>query len=241
MRISVVVPAFNEERLIAGTLAAIEPGLDAFRRRCWEVERIVCDNNSTDATAAIARAAGATVVFEPVNQIARARNRGAEAATGDWIVFIDADTHPPAALFEDVAAAIESGRCIAGGATIRLDGHYPRAAAITAGWNWVSRTARWFAGSFVFCDAKAFREAGGFSARLFAGEEIDLSRRLKPIARRAGREILILHRHPVVTSARKIHLYSTREHLTFLARTVLGGGRTLTNREACHTWYDGRR
>jgi len=75
MKISVVIPAFNEERLLPGTCAR-SGALAALERRQWQTEVIVCDNNSTDATAAIARAAGATVVFEPVNQIARARNRG---------------------------------------------------------------------------------------------------------------------------------------------------------------------
>ena len=70
----------------------------AFVRRGWGVELIVCDNNSTDRTAEIARNAGARVVFEPVNQIARARNRGAAAATGDWLIFVDADSHPSAGL-----------------------------------------------------------------------------------------------------------------------------------------------
>ena len=50
---------------------------NAFTQRGWDFELIVCDNNSTDRTAEIARAAGATVEFEPVNQIARARNSGA--------------------------------------------------------------------------------------------------------------------------------------------------------------------
>ena len=41
--------------------------------------------------------------------------------------------------------------------------------------------------------------------------------------------------------SRKMQLYTPREHLAFLARTVLGGGRTLRNRAACPIWYDGRR
>src|SRR5262245_18404182 len=93
----------------------------AFGEAGWESELIVCDNNSTDATAAIARAAGATVVFEPVNQIARARNAGAAAASGDWLLFIDADSHPSSELFADVADAIQSGSCLAGGSTVALD------------------------------------------------------------------------------------------------------------------------
>lgn len=110
MKISVIVPAFNEARLLGETLAQIKAAFSAFARRAWEVELVVCDNNSTDRTADIARAAGATVVFEPVNQIARARNTGAAAATGDWLIFVDADSHPSAALFSDVADAISSSR-----------------------------------------------------------------------------------------------------------------------------------
>jgi glycosyltransferase involved in cell wall biosynthesis len=241
LKISIVIPAFNEERLIAETLRCVHAAMAAFARRGWETELIVCDNNSTDRTAEIAREAGANVVFEPVNQIARARNRGAEAASGDWLVFIDADSRPGAELFGDLAEQIQSGRCLAGGATVRLDGHYPKAGAVTGLWNWISRTFHWLAGSFIFCDAAAFRNIGGFNNELFASEEIDLSRRLKTLARAERKEIVILHRHPLVTSARKVQLYTLREHLSFLAKTVLTRGKTLNSREACHTWYDGRR
>jgi glycosyltransferase involved in cell wall biosynthesis len=92
--VSVVIPAFNEERLLGESLRQVRAAMTAFARRGWQAELIVCDNNSTDRTADVARAAGATVVFEPINQIGRARNRGAEAATGEWLIFIDADTHP---------------------------------------------------------------------------------------------------------------------------------------------------
>ena len=94
MRISVIIPAFNEELLLGETLRHVNAAMAGFSRRGWETELIVCDNNSTDNTAKLARAAGATVVFEPFNQIARARNAGAAAACGEWLVFIDADSHP---------------------------------------------------------------------------------------------------------------------------------------------------
>ena len=115
LTISLIIPAFNEERLLARTLAAVNAGRAAFTKPGWSAQLIVCDNNSTDRTAEIARAAGATVVFEPVNQIARARNTGAAAATGDWLLFIDADSLPEAALFAEVVDQIQSGRCLAGG------------------------------------------------------------------------------------------------------------------------------
>ena len=82
MRVSVVIPAFNEEKLLPASLAAIRAAAAAFEFRGWTWECVVCDNNSTDGTAACARAAGATVVFEPVNQIGRARDACVRAGGG---------------------------------------------------------------------------------------------------------------------------------------------------------------
>jgi glycosyltransferase involved in cell wall biosynthesis len=241
VKISIVIPAFNEERLLGESLAQIKSASGVFVRRGWEVELIVCDNNSTDHTAEIARASGATVVFEPINQIARARNSGAAAATGDWLIFVDADSHPSAELLADVAEQILGGKCLAGGATIRLDAHYLPAAIITWMWNRASRFLKLLAGSFIFCDTAAFRKIGGFSNELFAAEELELSKRLKKLARETGKRIVILHLHPLLTSARKMKLYTAREHLRFFLRAIFNQRRTLTSRDAAHLWYDGRR
>ena len=236
MKLSVIVPAFNEERLLAGTLRHLEVGLEVFERRGWSSELVVCDNNSTDRTSEIARRAGARVVFEPLNQISRARNAGAKAASGEWLLFVDADSSPSPGLFGEVLAAIESGRCVGGGATVAMAHPSPALAVWIVLWNAISRSLGWAAGSFIFCDAAAFRAVGGFSEELFASEEIDLSRRLKRLGR-----FVILHRHPLVTSGRKAELYSWREHASFWLRWLATGGRNLRRREGCRIWYDGRR
>jgi glycosyltransferase involved in cell wall biosynthesis len=241
MKISVVVPAFNEERLLPASLQHIKESSIEFDKRGWQTELIVCDNNSTDRTAEIAREAGADVVFEPVNQISRARNTGAASASGDWLIFVDADSFPSPELFDDVATAIEAGVCLGGGSTVRLESDRLDVRLWVAAWNALSRRARWAAGSFVFCEAAAFRELGGFSETLYAGEEIELSRRLKRLAGRKHRSVVILHRHPLRSSARKVRLYSSGELFLFLLRTIACGGRTLRSRDACFAWYDGRR
>jgi glycosyltransferase involved in cell wall biosynthesis len=201
----------------------------------------VCDNNSTDRTAEIAREVDAMVVFEPINQIARARNRGASIATADWLVFVDADSHPSAELFTDVAEQIKSGRCLAGGVTVRLDEKHFVAGWVTRLWNCASRIFKLLAGSFIFCEAAAFRKIGGFNIEFFAAEELELSKRLWQLARDTNKKVVILHRHPLITSARKMRLYSSWEHLRLLARVIFSRGRILRNREAAHLWYDGRR
>ncbi|MSU41689.1 MAG: glycosyltransferase [Pedosphaera sp.] len=241
MKISVVVPAFNEEKLIADTLRSIRLASEAFAARGWEWEMVVCDNDSTDRTAELARAGGARVVHEPMRQIARSRNAGAAVATGDWLVFVDADSQPSPGLFGAVAEVIVGGRHLGGGSTVTMDDTRLWFRIGLAFWNGISRTCRWMAGSFIFCERRVFQEMGGFNEALYAAEEIEFSRRLKSRARREGKKLVILRRHPLLTSSRKVHLYTPWEIARFMLRTVLSGGRTLGTRQQCEIWYDGRR
>ncbi|MBM3826068.1 MAG: glycosyltransferase [Verrucomicrobia bacterium] len=242
MRVSVVLPAFNEAKLLPAALAAVKAAAAAFAARGWEWECVVCDNNSTDATAAVARAAGATVVFEPVNQIGRARDAGARVARGEWLVFIDADSTPSAELFAAIADRIAEGRALGGGSTVELEPGTPRFARMVCGlWNLWSRLAGWAAGSCVWVEAAAFREAGGFGTEHYAGEEVFLSRRLQAVARHRGLRFEILSAHPLLTSSRKVRLYTVGEALRFFFRMAFSFGRASRRADVCHLWYDGRR
>lgn len=241
--LSIIVPAFNEEKLLAASLQAVKAAAArAFAPAGLAWELIVCDNNSTDRTAEIARAEGARVVFEPVNQIGRARNTGAAAAAGDWFLFIDADSRPSAALLADVAALIRRPDVLLAGATIALDEGNSLHRFACGVWNRMSRLRRLVAGSFILVRAEAFHEVGGFDLKFFAGEEIDLALRLqKRVGRRERRRTVILHRHPLLTSARKLRLYRKRELFRFLVKSVFRPLKTASNREDCALWYDGRR
>jgi glycosyltransferase involved in cell wall biosynthesis len=240
MKISIIVPAFNEEKMLASSLAAMGEAAKAFEKSAdWEL--IVCDNNSTDRTAEIARAAGAQVIFEPINQISRARNRGASVATGDWLIFIDADSFPSSGLFARALSEMRNPRCAGGGCLLRLDQMQAFSTFFLGCWNLVSRMTHWAAGSFVYCDAKLFRELSGFSERLFASEEIEFCQRLKRAARAQKRRLHIITDERLLTSARKMHLYTRAEHVRFLLRAALLPGRILTSRDQCALWYNGRR
>ena len=243
MRISIIIPAFNEEKLLGKTLTFVQAAAVAFTRRGWEMELIVCDNNSTDRTAEIARAAGATVVFEPINQIAGARNRGASVATGDWLLFVDGDTQPDAELFADAADAMATGHCLAGGATLKLEpGRHPWLGSLFILFgNVISRFQSFHPGPFIFCEAAAFRQVGGFSTQLFAMEDFCFSEDLRKLARANGKKNVVLRRHPIVVSARKTHLYTPWEHIRYLLRSTFARRKTLTDPKACNLWYDGRR
>ena len=241
-RISIVIPAYNEEKILASSLASIRDAATAFEHAGIATELIVCDNNSTDATASMAADAGARVVFEPFNQIGRARNTGAAHATGEWLLFVDADSHPSYELCGDVARAIQRGRCVAGGTAIAVERREALAVRLVVwSWNAASRVARWCAGSFLFCETTAFRAVGGFSEQLFISEDVELMSRLKRYARANRRTIEILHRHPLLTSARKAHLYTPREFAATYLRMLLTAGRSMRDPRRLPIWYDGRR
>ncbi len=118
--------------------------------------------------------------------------------------------------------------------------HFLLAGFFTLTWNWSSRLWRLLAGSFIYVETTAFRKIGGFNDKMFAAEELDLSKRLKKLAQETGKEIVILHSHPLVTSARKMRLYTAWDHLKLLAHVTFNR-RALYHRESCTLWYDGRR
>lgn len=88
--ISVVIPSYNDALFLERCLAALAGQL----RPADEI--IVVDNASTDATADVARAAGVRVVYEPMRGIWPAAATGYDAASGDVIARLDADSVPPA-------------------------------------------------------------------------------------------------------------------------------------------------
>ena len=240
MKLSIVIPAWNEARLLPGTLVAVEAAARAvFPAAGIEWEVIVCDNNSTDNTAALARAAGALVIHEPINQIGRARNTGATAAGGDWILFLDADSTPSVAMFAELSGHLRDSRVLYGGAPLEMDTPIPGSGAVVALWHGVARLFSWAAGSFLFVRRAAFVSVGGFSPELFAGEELDLSARLRALARHTGRRFVMLE-SPLITSGRKLHSWGPAYHAKLFWRVISSRGESLKNRKECAIWYEGR-
>src|SRR5262245_42626836 len=86
-RFSVVVPCFNEAEYVGATLRSLQSQTYA-----GSYEIIVVDNNSTDATAEIARSYGVRVVHEPNPGVCWARQRGTVESIGDIVISADADT-----------------------------------------------------------------------------------------------------------------------------------------------------
>lgn len=234
---AIIIPAYNEEAYLPATLAAARVAMNQVSADFGPGELIVVDNNSRDRTAAVAREHGADrVVFEPHNQIARARNAGAENTEAHWLVFVDADTTLHGETLAKALAALATGMVAAGGARVAMDREVtPMVGWIVRMWDRVSTTFAYAAGSFFFTRRDAFEAGGGFDETVYAGEEVWLARRIKAWAKKRGLAFLVLS-ESVTTSARKDEWFSTKEFLTQLAVIFLIPWAT-RRRRLCAMWY----
>jgi glycosyltransferase involved in cell wall biosynthesis len=231
---SVIIPAYNEESFLLETLAGLHQAMEAVP---YPGEIIVVDNDSSDKTAEVARKYGATIVPEPFRQIAKARNSGARAANGAFLVFLDADTILPPPLLNQALTLLASGTCCGGGTLLNFDSQLPYLAdRLVKFWNWLSKTNKLAAGSFIFCLTPGFFAIGGFDEKTFAGEEIFLSRRMSTWGKKHNLLFAILEDHPVITSSRKFQWYSSLQiALLLLLFTIFPFA--LRSRSLCRFWY----
>jgi glycosyltransferase involved in cell wall biosynthesis len=233
MNYTVIIPAFNEERYLPTTLSAL---MLAMKDSGLPGQVIVVDNNSTDDTARVAADHGAQVVFEPVNQISRARNAGAAVADTPYLIFIDADTSISGPLLAAALTALASGKVCGGGSTLVFDHTPPRAEYMVRSWTWISRHLKIAAGSFIFCLREGFDDVGGFSEAVYASEEIWFSRNLKRWGRQRELGFEVLDIAPVVTSARKLEWFTPwRFAIYSLAMVFLPF--LVRFKSACGPWY----
>jgi len=102
-KISIVIPALNEEEAITGTIQAIPK--DKLEAMGYEAQILVVDNGSNDRTGELASQAGAEVVFEPERGYGRAYKTGFAHARGDIIATADADLTYPV---EDIPKLVQT-------------------------------------------------------------------------------------------------------------------------------------
>ena len=108
MRVSVVIPAYNEGAYIEECIASLKS------QTIQPDEIIVVDNNSTDNTVKIAKDAGATVIYEKIQGISYARNTGFNAAQYEIIARCDGDSRLPTDWIEKIKKRFESDSTMVG-------------------------------------------------------------------------------------------------------------------------------
>src|SRR5213078_11876 len=218
-------PAHNEELELPATLAAIH---SAAMDVAQPYQIIVVDDASTDATSEIAMRAGAKVIPISRRQIAASRNAGARAAQGEYLFFVDADTRIKRAHVAEPIAALEAGYA-GGSARVVTNGLIPL---------WSRIFVRAFctiyfglnlgAGAFLFTTRRNFDVIGGFDEQYFIGEEVYFSLALRKLGR------FKVLREPILTSGRKLRMYSARQILGNVFGVIVGGRSVACSRVKLH-------
>ncbi len=236
--LSVIIPAWNEEKYIGRAIESLKRAAAVYERdRGGVTEIIVVDNNSSDRTADVARQHGARVVFEPVNNIGKARNAGARAARGKYIAFCDADNEVTENLLVLIHDHLENPKIAGGGTWIEparrnlkinffyfLWGIYVRLSGVGVG--------------MMHCRKADFESFGGFDETIYAAEDVQLAYDLKKIGKPRGQKFNLIRDGWIITSTRKI---DQTPLLTMLAKLIgfsFGLQKKIRSKQYCEHWYE---
>ena len=180
--VSIVVPTYNEEKLLPLCLDSIKK-LDY---PAEFVEVIVVDNGSTDTTRSLAEAAGAKVLRNDHLGVAGLRNLGAKQAAFEILAFIDADCLVENDLLKKASIYFEADDIAAWGAPPAIP---EQASWVQKTWYLVRKKEKpvqeveWLESMNLFVRKREFMAVGGFSESLVTCEDVDFSYRIRTVGR----------------------------------------------------------
>ncbi|MBF9237681.1 TIGR04283 family arsenosugar biosynthesis glycosyltransferase [Hymenobacter sp. BT683] len=190
--VSIIIPTYNEAEGIEALLQHLRQAGTATDAN---VEIIVADGCSTDATISLAQRGGARVLACPTKGRAAQLNFGAQHAAGSILYFLHADSLPPAGFLADIRQAVAADF---GCGCFRLAFDEP---------HWFLRANAWFTrfklpiarfgDQSLFVERTVFEHAGGYREELFLMEDQEIIRRLRQLT-----QLRVLPA-TIVTSARK--------------------------------------
>ena len=195
---SVIIPAHNEERYVERCIRSVSAAAEQY---AGSVEIIVVCNRCTDRTAERAQKCGARVIQNGDRCIARVRNAGIDAATGDVIVTIDCDNRMTKGTLCEIAGLLRTGRYIGGGAPIRFERYsFPlRCNDLLCRISF--RLTGLYCGIF-WAEKKTFLAVGGFADKK-AMEDIATAKALRAYGKQHGKKYTVLRKNVLINSTRK--------------------------------------
>ena len=204
MLISIIVPAYNEERYIGLTLGSIKQAQHLLlNEKGIPAEIIVVDNDSTDSTANIALSLEAQVIKEPTHNVAKVRNVGAARANGNILVFVDADVIVPPELLCRIHEAMSDEMCLGGAVDTNYQPDKFSVKVYLRMWRLVGRFAGMAQGATQFCRKDIYASLHGYDETLYMGEDVDFYWRLKRFAKRCHSYVQLIGDIQVSPSSRR--------------------------------------
>jgi glycosyltransferase involved in cell wall biosynthesis len=199
--LSVVIPAHNEEAFIGACIASVKK---AAEKVAQPVEIIVCINRCSDNTEAIAKSLGAIVVEETEANVAKVRNRGMAAATGDIIVTLDADSTLSENYLKEVERLMQSGLYMGGAGLMITDKLNLASVILGIILVFPALMLMRFSGGMFWMSRAAYLTTGGFDENFLTGEDFDFWRKMRQLARFEHKRFGMVSRAYIRTSARKM-------------------------------------
>lgn len=223
--VSIIIPAYNEERYIRQCLEALLPQVHAVAAESVSCEVLVVDNGSTDGTRAICESLGVAVLTAPKLRVGGVRNAGVAAATGTLLAFLDADCVPKTDWLRQVLASQAEGPCLTGSTYALPERPHWMEAAWFGTEEGGRRPATHINAGNLVVPAADFRAVGGFDTSLASGEDFELAQRIRT-------------RLPVISDDRiaVVHLGNPKTLRRFVQREIWHGLGALAS--ARHDWRD---
>lgn len=201
MKVSVIIPAYNEEQCLPRTLEHINKALAVV---ACSSEVIVVDNDSQDRTRQVAESFGTQLFLEKEHNISAVRNAGAKNATGNALIFIDADTLVPETLFQKIVAVLADEKCFGGAVAVQYQEPERKwMKYYFSGWKFWGRAFNMAQGAAQFCRNSPFQELEGYDETIFVGEDIEFYWRLSKLAKRRKGYLYFIEHPTVSTSSRR--------------------------------------
>lgn len=236
MKISLVIPVYNEEKLIRQTLESISRAKFQYESiKENELEIIIVDNASTDSSVEICKEFDVKIVTESIHNIAKVRNTGANFATGEIICFLDADSEISANIFLLIKERMCKDTYVGGGTKFKLDKRSLMYRCINVSSVFVTHILG-ISGVLIYVRKKDFEQLGGFNERYLAGEDIDFVIKMKKYGKACNKKYSNIYGGYVVTSSRKFKTLKLKD-------LVMQGGLLLhkslrENPQKCKQWYN---
>jgi glycosyltransferase involved in cell wall biosynthesis len=175
MKISVVIPAYNAAGFLPRSIASV------VAQTLAPCEVIVVDDGSTDNTAAVAAALGARVITRRNSGPSAAKNSGVQAASGDWVAFLDADDRWSPGKLESQVGDVSAQTILSFTGLRVFDDHGIRSESLAPDAADAVEMLRYtnpITNSSVLVRRDAFLRSGGFREEIRHGEDWELWFRL---------------------------------------------------------------
>ncbi len=238
--ISIVIPAFNEEKFLPATIEAAKKACAHFANQVsLPTEIVVVNNISTDKTESLALSLGAVVENHHVRNISSVRNAGIKRASFDLIVTIDADSFLPEDGLVKVWETMKGQKYVGGAFGVKL---LTNKLKVKFGAFIIQSLVEIFfgiQGAMFFFWKEAALEVGGFPEDRLVAEDSAFAILLKNHGRKIGKKFIILKSVQVTTLDRKE--IGFRSAIPIIGQVIRGFAGVKQTKEDLKYWYDPKR